>query len=276
MEIPFGNGFVCNGKFMHAELFDGTFPNRGESVYEVLRSDKGRPVFFNDHLERLKRSALLSDYRFNISEEELRGDIRSLSNNVRLEKANLKVVYNAFEGGVKRYLYYVMPSYPDEVMYRDGVKATLYKFERENPGAKIVRQNHKEIIAGILRRESAYEVMLVNRHGYITEGSRSNLFFIKDDLLYTAPEEMILKGITRDHILQICREEGIVVRFEAVHVDRLSGFSSVVMTGTSPVVLPFSFIDGIGFSTDNPVSGLLLRKMHERMASSVNDFTANH
>ena len=90
----------------------------------------------------------------------------------RFDKVNIKIVYNFNEGVLTRLLYYSKPSYPDEALYRTGVKATLYMFERENPGAKILRNNLKRSISGILESKSAYEAVLVNKEGMITEGSR--------------------------------------------------------------------------------------------------------
>ena len=42
-----------------------------------------------------------------------------------------------------------------------------------------------------------YEVLLVDRNGRITEGSRSNVFFVKGNKFYTGPSAMVLVGITR-------------------------------------------------------------------------------
>ena len=47
------------------------------------------------------------------------------------------------------------------------------------------------------------------KNNEITEGSRSNIFFLKDETLVTAPDNAVLNGITRKHILEICRENSI-------------------------------------------------------------------
>ena len=95
----------------------------------------------------------------------------------------------------------------------------------------------------------------------ITEGSRSNIFFLKGETLVTSPDNVILNGITRKHILEICRENNIKVEFACVKVDEISEFDAVFMTGTSPMVLPFYCIDDKFFNVKHPLIGKL-RKLY--------------
>jgi branched-chain amino acid aminotransferase len=87
----------------------------------------------------------------------------------------------------------------------------------------------------------------------ITEGSRSNIFFVKGEILVTAPDNLILNGITRKHILEICRNNYIPVELRCVDAGDISEYDSVFMTGTSPMVLPFNRIDDITFNVEYPV-----------------------
>ena len=66
------------------------------------------------------------------------------------------------------------------------------------------KQEHRK-----MRKESdkmLYEVLLVNRDGVITEGSRSNVFFIKSGEVYTPPTDAVLPGVTRTMIIRILEE----------------------------------------------------------------------
>ena len=69
----------------------------------------------------------------------------------------------------------------------------------------------------------------------------------------TAPDNVILNGITRKHILEICRENQIKVDFACVNVEDISEFDAVFMTGTSPMVLPFYCIDDKFFDVKLPL-----------------------
>jgi branched-chain amino acid aminotransferase len=53
MNECYGKNFILNGDLQPADAFDNSFVYDGDSVYEVIRTIKGSPVFFNDHMERL-------------------------------------------------------------------------------------------------------------------------------------------------------------------------------------------------------------------------------
>ena len=64
---------------------------------------------------------------------------------------------------------------------------------------------------------------------------------------------MILNGITRKHILEICSNQKIVVKMKCVSVSEIKEYDSVFMTGTSPMVLPFYCVDGNYFNVSHPL-----------------------
>jgi branched-chain amino acid aminotransferase len=104
-----------------------------------------------------------------------------------------------------------------------------------------------------LIQEEAYEAILVNENNLITEGSKSNIFFLSDDTLFTAPDDIILNGITRKHVLAICREHKIKYELKCVNADDISKYEAVFITGTSPMVLPLCCIGEVKFNTKLPL-----------------------
>lgn len=77
---------------------------------------------------------------------------------------------------------------------------------------------------------------------YITEGSRSNVFFVKDEIFYTAPESKVLVGITRQKVIECLRQLNFELVEKAVSAAEISQFDAAFLTGTSPKVLPVSLI----------------------------------
>jgi len=96
-----------------------------------------------------------------------------------------------------------------------------------------------------------YEVLLVDRDGKITEGSRTNVVFVKGDEFYTAPASMVLEGITRKKVLDCLIYLGFSFVEEAVSVDKISDFDAVFLTGTSPKILPVMSIGDRVFDVNN-------------------------
>lgn len=248
-----GKKFILNGDLHQAELFDNSLVYEGESIYEVIRVVKGYPVFFNDHMERLASSVRLQHKEILADTPALKRAIINLIKSDRKKETNIKIVFN-YNGGTENYLvYYIKPIYPSEEQYKKGVKGILFYAERKDPESKVINHKLRSSIYHRLIHEAGYEALLVNENNQITEGSRSNIFFLKGDTLVTAPDKFILNGITRKHILEICRDNHIKVDFHCVNADEISEFDAVFMTGTSPKVLPFYCIDKNIFNVRLPL-----------------------
>ncbi len=249
----FGTNFILNGELQPAEVFDNSLVYEGDSIYEVLRSVKGCPVFFNDHMERLADSVKLQNKVSLANVSTLRRAIITLTRSDKKKAANIKIVFNYNNGNSNVLVYFIEATYPTDEQYRKGVKGILFSGERKDPESKVINHKLRSSIYHRLIRDCAYEALLVTENDLITEGSRSNIFFLKGDTLVTAPDNMILNGVTRKQILEICRDQKIVVEQKCVRVDEMKEYDSVFMTGTSPMVLPFNSIDGNYFNVSNPL-----------------------
>jgi len=268
----FGSHFILNGRLMPATMFDDSLIYEGQSVYEVLRLKNGIPCFYNDHLLRLKRSISLGVKNDLWDLRKLKSDISLLTDTEKHEEINLKIVCNLNNYKANCLVYYIKSQYPSPAQYSEGVKGILFTATRYEPVSKIIHRELREKIFKRLHDEDAYEALLVNESGQITEGSRTNIFFISEDHLITAPDECVLGGITRKHILDICRQKRIEVKFECPDAGSINKFSLVFMTGTSPVVLPFNSIDNLTFNVSNPLISMLREEFMIRAEHSLNEF----
>ena len=253
MNECFGKKFVLNGNLHPADAFDNSMVYDGNSIYEVIRTVKGNPVFFNDHMERLAKSVKLQCRESLTDIATLRKAIISLTRSDRKKEANIKIVFNYNNGSPNWLVYFIEPIYPTEEQYNKGVKGILYYAERKDPESKVINHKLRSSIYYKLIHEGGYEALLVNDNNLITEGSRSNIFFLKGETLVTAPDNLVLSGITRKHILEICRENNIKVELTCVKVEDISEYDAVFMTGTSPIVIPFYCIDKKFFNVRPPL-----------------------
>jgi len=253
MNECYGKKFILNGDLQLAELFDNSLVYEGDSIYEVIRMVKGSPVFFHDHMERLAISVKLQRKEHLADVPSLRKAIIYLTRSDRKKEANIKIVFNYNNGSANYLVYFIEPMYPSEEQYKKGVKGILFYAERKDPESKVINHKLRSSIYHKLIHEGGYEALLVNKNNLITEGSRSNIFFLKGETLVTAPDNVILNGITRKHILEICRENHIKVELTCVKVEDISEYESVFMTGTSPMILPFYCIDNKFFNVRLPL-----------------------
>lgn len=254
------------------ELFDNSLVYKGDSVYEVIRTVKGTPVFFNDHMERLSESLQLQNKKQLADEQELKKNIILLTRSERKKEINIKIVFN-YNNDAENYLIYFIDSvYPSKEQYLKGVKGILFFAERIDPSSKVINYRLKSSVYQGLVSEGAYEAVLVNDNNLITEGSKSNIFFLKNDKLVTAPDDVILKGITRKHILSICSDNRIDVEFRCVNADDIGEFEAVFMTGTSPMVLPFCCINDTFFNVKLALMDKLRKLYFQKAEESVRLF----
>jgi len=272
MNECYGNKFILNGKIESSDSFDNSFVYDGDSIYEVIRMTRGSPVFFYDHLERLKSSTRLQKRKMLADTSALKKDIISLAKWDNKKHINLKIVYNYNKGEENYLVYYIEPIYPSAEHYRKGVKGILFYAERPNPASKVINHRLRSSIFHKLILEGAYEALLVNENGLITEGSRTNIFFMRDNTLVTAPENIILSGITRKYILKICSENNIKVEMECVKAGEITGYDAVFMTGTSPLVLPFYCIDDKYFNVSISLISDLRKLYIEKAEESIRQF----
>lgn len=248
-----GKKFILNGELKPVDFFNNSLIREGQSIYEVIRMVNGQPVFFHDHMNRLVNSVHLRNKKPLANVTDLRRSILKLIKSDRRKEANLKIVFN-YTGDSENFLvFYIKHRYPTAGQYKNGVKATLYFAERRDPEAKVINHTLRPSIKQKLIQEEAYEAILVNKSNLITEGSKSNIFFLSNDTLFTAPDEMVLNGITRKHVLAICREHKIKYEMKCVSATDISKYKAVFITGTSPMVLPLCCIDSVKFNTKLPL-----------------------
>ena len=272
MNECYGNKFILNGNLQPVEMFDNSLVYEGDSVYEVLRMIRGNPIFFHDHLERLATSVRLQKKTFLADIPTLRKDIISLARSDKKRETNVKIVFNYKNGETNYLVYFIEPGYPSESQYKKGVKGILFFAERKDPESKVINHRLRSSIYHKLILESGYEAILVNENNLITEGSRSNIFFLKGETLTTAPDNVILNGITRKHILEICVENKIKVEFACVKADEIKEYDAVFMTGTSPMVLAFYCIDNYFFNVNISLVERLRKLYLEKAEASVSVF----
>jgi branched-chain amino acid aminotransferase len=253
MNECFGKRFILNGEFQAEETFDKSMVYEGDSLYEVLRIMKGCPLFLSDHMDRLVSSVRLQKKKIPIDISDLKRLIVELVRMERKSEINVKIVFN-YKNSTSNYLIYCIESvYPSRVQYQKGVKGILYTAERKDPESKVINHKLRSSIYNQLIMESAYEAILVNDDNLITEGSRSNIFFVRDGSLVTAPDNLILKGITRKYIIEICKENNIGIDFNCPKASEIKQFEAAFMTGTSPMVLPFASINDVNFNVSLPL-----------------------
>lgn len=271
-----------NGSFISKEEVKISPDDRGflfaDGIYEVVRW-YGKAFFdIEGHVKRLKRS--LGELSINWSVSDTFPSIaeRLIRDNNLGSKPSM-VYLQVTRGAAKRTHYFPVPGVqptayafafpftPDEDGFRNGVRAIL------KPDIRWTRCDIKSIalLPNTISFNEAYtsgfrECIFV-RDGFITEGAHSNVFFVRDGTLLTHPESnFILSGISRNNVVRMAREAGIIISDVPVNENDLKYIREAFITNTSSEVTPVTELGGIIIGNGEP--GPITRKLQELFRSA--------
>jgi branched-chain amino acid aminotransferase len=242
----------------------------GNSVYEVIKLIGGVPLFFEDHMARMRRSAALLGGGIEKPPGQVRAEIKDLVEKNGCADINVKLVWYPEKERTFFLTYFVLQDLPEDGAYRRGVHTILYDGERRNPQIKAVKTSYRERVRTVREAAGAYEALLVDDKGFISEGTRSNLFFSIDRQLCTPPSDTVLLGVTRQHVMALCRELSIDVQEKRLHKDDLNRIEAAFITGTTIDILPIGSIDRLQLaSVRHPVIETIARTFAERVSAYI-------
>lgn len=261
--------YLKNGEICEVKDFIDDISDKGNIIYEVFRIEGGTPIFLKDHTERLKRSFALLDLEMPFSIEEFKNNIKKVIEANDYVLGNMKMTYNILSKELK--IFYIPHKYPSEKDYADGVKTILYHGERENPNIKIVNKSFRELINEELAKQGAYEAILVDRNGEITEGSRSNIFFIKDGKIITAPGKAVLLGVTRAKVMLIAEELNVEVIERAVNESEIKDMEAMFISGSLAKVLPIAYVEEMKKDAHNKLLRTIINRYNEMVDECIEE-----
>lgn len=269
MKEILGKYFIENGELIHVNEFVQADSNY-IIVYEVIRVDNFVPLFYEKHFLRLKKSVELLGIETKINNTKMFIQIERLISENNIGIGNIKIVLtiNNQRNLQSTKLFFIPFAYPSEIDYTKGVDLISYNAERVNPNVKFNNLELRSEINKIISEKNVYEVLLYKLNRVITEGSRSNIFFIKDNVVYTAPSEVILKGITWEFVYEICKQNEIQIIEKEILIEDIGNYDSAFLTGTSPKILMISNIDNNSFRKNK-----LIQKIADEYNNIINVYS---
>jgi branched-chain amino acid aminotransferase len=265
--------FISNGILLPVNRFEACFSPRSKYIYEVFRVIDGIPLFIEDHIERFCQTIRLAGVDLDFDRYQLFSDIEKTIEANDKSGGNIKIsVAPDISGEQQQLIYYTSHQYPTNEQFAHGVRLKLLDAERQNPNAKVMDISLRAETDQLKLSDDVYEILLVDHDGFITEGSRSNVFFIRGSEVITPPVEVVLPGITRKKIIRLCQEHEIKILEHPVHQNSLAEYDSLFISGTSRKVLPVNQVDNLTYSVDN----LLMRKISELFNQLTQEYLDQH
>jgi len=230
-------------------------------VYESIKVFHGQMEYLDDHLERLFKSAHILKLEHNF---QVASVIKSLEKLIKAnEDKTVSLKLQLIGGKIPTFFAFTteLPVYPDEY-YSNGVKVISYRGERIFPHAKsnCLLLNYMAVREAV--SSGALDAVLVDRSGFALEGSRSNLFAVKNNNLITA-EKGVLYGVTRKRTINIAKNIGLGIEFKKIALNDIKQlmYDEVFITSTSMGAIPVRILDDIVVGSSFPVTSLINKNL---------------
>ncbi|GAA4279009.1 aminotransferase class IV [Aquimarina mytili] len=250
-----------NGKLLEDTLANIALNNRGyaygDALFETIRVNSGKILFWEDHYFRLMASMRILRMRIpmHFTPEFLEKEIIDLitKNELLNSSARIKLMVHRVSGGLytpssNDIEYNISVSRLDSSFYtisENRCEVTLFKDHYVATDLlSTIKSNNKlvNILGGIFAKENGFDnCILMNSNKMIIESLNGNVFLVKGNLIKTPPiSDGCLKGVLRTQLLRILEklpefevEEGSISPFELQKADEL--FITNVISGISPI-----------------------------------------
>ena len=257
----------------------------GMGVFEGVRAyetNNGGAIFrLTEHTERLFSAASKINITIPYSSDELcQAQIDTMSMNKLSEGYIRPIVFLGSESmGLRSQdslsvnvaiACWEWPSYMDPEAKKNGISVIKSPFQQyDNPlysNNKIIGTYVNSIMAvNDAISKGAEEAILMDKNGYISEGSGENLFIVKNDELITPTTDYCLNGITRQSVISIAKKLNYSVKERNLSFDDLLESDEAFYSGTAVEITPITTVDGakIGSGIIGPVTEILQNKYSE-------------
>lgn len=244
-----------NGKILSVNEakfpLDSEFLMYGYGVFETIKFQDKKPHYLNEHLIRLKWGLAKLGISFDIEETTIRQLFHQLIEINKLNSGVLKIT-SAKNKDKQDIILSTGENKYTEKDYERGFKLSFTDIKR-NPHSVLTYIKSNNYLENYIARKQALEkgydeVLFTNIYDKIAEGAISNIFFIKNNTVYTPSIACgILPGIMRDKIINFLQQLGLSMKVGEYNKSDLLKADEVFITNSLMEVMPVSQIDGYKF-----------------------------
>jgi len=255
--------YWSNGKLVDQEFIEGEDPTLVPMVYEVFRVFKHKPLFLAEHMERLFRSIDLLGFGKPYSRQEIESFLNELWDTEPQRIGNIKLRLSWWPTPLLE-IGYIPHHYPTPADQTEGVVVSTFHAVRTTPNIKFWNAALRARTNKEIEDTGVYEVLLVDEQGNITEGGRSNLFYVRKGVLYTAPLVSVLPGVTRQKTIDLSKVLNIRLVEQYLPEKNAGDVDEMFTSGTSAGICPIAVVNGTRLPKDKPVT-MRLQKAYDQL-----------
>lgn len=261
------NGKLFSRSDAKISVFDSGFL-LGDGVWEGIRLHNNNLVFVDDHIDRLFESAKGISLDIPLSKTQIIDEIsKVLLKNNMTDGVHIRLIISRGEKitpyqnpnvNIGPITLVIIPEYkktnPDT--YKKGI--SIGRVSTIRPPDSVLSTHYNTlsklncIIASIEANELGYDEGIMNDpHGNISTCNSTNLFFIKNNAVWTSKGEYCLNGITRSKAIYICKKNNINCYQKDFTFDEIKDCDEAFVTGTFAGIIPVSSIENKNLSSIN-------------------------
>jgi D-alanine transaminase len=227
----------------------------GDGIYEATCVANRVPFALDEHLDRMYNSLRLLEIPFQMERDQIKAELQKVID--AAEESPVYFLYWQISRGVcvRNHPFPPAEVQPTLLIYvRPYAMKSLDKpyklISLEDNRYKLCNIKTLNLIPSVLANQRAVErgcnEAVLHRGSRVTECAHSNISILKDGVLRTAPtDELILPGITRKHLLELARANGIPVEEKPFSMVELMNADEAIVTSSSALCMSVESIDGI-------------------------------
>ena len=272
-----------NGKFFirkeaKISVFDSGFL-LGDGCWSGIRLHKKKLLFLKEHINRLFDDAKSISIKIPFTKKKLE---EILYKTIKINKMDTDVHLRLIiSRGIKSTPYQdpsftispptivIIPEYkkPDEELYRKGLVLKTVKIIRGPHNVQDPRINSLSKLNCILacieaKNKNADEALMFDINGNISTNNSTHFFYIKNKIVYTSKGKYCVKGITRQNIIDICKNNNIKIIEKNFKLKEVMKADEAFVTGTFANVIPVKQINSKKFTINKLSLSLYLRELY--------------
>ena len=240
------NGTLFHRNEAKVSVFDSVVQG-GDSVWEGIRVYDNRIFCLKKHLQRLMESAKSMDFKNIPTKEEITEAIFSTlkENNMR-DETHIRLTLTRGEkitSGMNPQLnqsgctLIILAEWKPSIFYGKNLKLITSNIRRNSPLCLDSKIHHNNLINNILAKiesnhAGADDALMLDLDGFVSETNATNVFMIKNGEVFTPFPKACLPGITRETVINICRNNSIPLQEKDISVTEMYNADVVFTTGT--------------------------------------------
>jgi branched-chain amino acid aminotransferase len=265
----------------------------GTGVFEGIRcyeTERGPAVFrHREHLERLEKSAELYYFQLPYSAEEIRQATHELIRRNSLGSCYIRPLAYRGYGNLGLYatdapIDVIIAAFPwgvylGEEGSKHGIRTKVSSWRTISgdsliPHAKASGQYLNSVLAKTEATAAGYdEAILLDQHGFVSEGSGENVFVVRDGTICTPPHTAaILDGITRNSVVQIARDLGYSIEERGIARAELYLADEVFLTGTAAELVPVREVDDHPLGEPGEITRVIQAKLQDALHGRAEEY----